>query len=171
MPTPFCNEVLKAVTSTGFNASQHSPSVIGLHVDPQAVDGPCRRLNIILDDVSLTELHSEGIHAAACEAKQIAAAGGPEGGLYRREGEAGKAAEDRQAGRGGGCESMLGGAISRNPDTSKLRKLKASSQISNALKLLPSHKNRVYPTPSSTSPTRPSMITYRHQQSLLKPYP
>merc|ERR1711872_811232 len=76
-----------------------------------------RDFNIILDDVSITELSFGKEYSAAVEAKQIA------------QQEAQRAAH------------MLGAAISQNPGYLKLRKLAASKKISATIA---QSQNRVY---------------------------
>ena len=100
-----------------------------------------RDFNIILDDVSITELSFGKEYTAAVEAKQIAqqeakrAAYMVDKAMQEKQQKIVQAEGETQA------TTMLGAAISQNPGYLKLRKLAASKKISSTIA---QSQNRVY---------------------------
>ena len=105
-----------------------------------------RDFNIILDDVSLTELSFGKEYAAAVEAKQIAQQEAQRAAYTVEKAKMEKQQKIVQADGEAQAATMLGAAITRNPGYLKLRKLKASCQISS---VIAQSQNRVYLNSSS----------------------
>jgi prohibitin 2 len=100
-----------------------------------------RDFNIILDDVSITELSFGKEYAAAVEAKQIAQQEAQRAAYLVEKARQEKQQKIVQAEGETAAARMLGVAISQNPGYLKLRKLNASKKISATIS---QSQNRVY---------------------------
>ena len=100
-----------------------------------------RDFNIILDDVSITELSFGKEYAAAVESKQIAQQEAQRAAYLVEKARQEKQQKIVQAEGETAAATMLGAAISQNPGYLKLRKLAASKKISATIA---QSQNRVY---------------------------